>query len=134
MGGECGGYGLIWTRHMQELVRILSVYPEYTKHNLVADYPKLKQAFLVESRLNVLDGMMPNTGDSGAVGAWGRQGEAATYVRAYILYGDPRFTALAWHEHVAHGSSLRLDDDIFREDPDALIREIRKSVNRARAT
>ncbi len=125
MGGECGGYGLIWTRHMRELAQILSAWPEYTKHNLVEDYPKLKQAYLVESRLNVLDGMMPNTGDSGAVGAWGRQGDAATYVRAYRLYGDPRFAALAWHEHSAHGSTLRLDDDIFREDPDALIREIR---------
>ena len=127
MGGECGGYGLIWTRHMRELAQILSAWPEYTKHNLVADYPKLKQAFLVESRLNVLDGMMPNTGDSGAVGAWGRQGDAATYVRAYRLYGDPRFAALAWHEHAAHGSSLRLDDDIYREDPDALIREIEET-------
>ncbi len=124
MGGECGGYGLIWTRHMRELVQILSYYPEYSRHNLIADYPKLKQAFLVESRINVLDGMMPNTGDSGAVGAWGRQGNAATYVLAYRLYGDPRFAALAWHEHAAHGSSLRLDDDLFREDPDALTREI----------
>ncbi len=126
MGGECGGYGLIWTRHMRELVQILSHYPEYTRHNLVADYPKLKQAYLVESRINVLDGMMPNTGDSGAVGAWGRQGAAETYVLAYRLYGDPRFAALAWHEHAAHGSSLRLEDDIYRKDPDALTREIRK--------
>ena len=126
MGGECGGYGLIWTRHMRELVQILSLYPEYTRHNLVADYPKLKQAYLVESRINVLDGMMPNTGDSGAVGAWGRQGAAETYVLAYRLYGDPRFAALAWHEHGAHGSSLRLEGDIYRKDPDALTREIRK--------
>lgn len=126
MGGECGGYGLIWTRHMRQLAQIPSMYPEYTKHNLVADYPKLKQAFLVESRLNVLDGMMPNTGDSGAVGAWGRQGDAATYARAYRLYGDPRFASLAWQEHADHGSTLRLDDDIFLEDPDALIQEIRK--------
>ena len=127
MGGECGGYGLIWTRHMRELVQILSYYPEYTRHNLIADYPKLKQAFLVESRINVLDGMMPNTGDSGAVGAWGRQGNAATYVLAYRLYEDPRFAAMAWHEHAEHGSSLRLDDDIFREDPDALIRKIEEA-------
>ena len=126
MGSECGGYGLIWTRHMQDLVEILAVYPEYVKHNLVADYPKLKQAFLVESRLNVLDGMMPNTGDSGAVGAWGRQGSAATYLLAYKLYRDPRFATLAWFEHEAHGSSLRLDDDIYQEDPDALIREVRE--------
>ncbi len=126
MGGECGGYGLIWTRHMQELVEILAVYPEYTKHNLVADYPKLKQAFIVESRLNVLDGMMPNTGDSGAVGAWGRPGNASTYMLAYRLYRDPRFATLAWREHEAHGSSLRLDDDIYQKDPDALIREAQK--------
>ena len=124
MGGECGGYGLIWTRHMRDLVTILSAYPEYTKHNLVAEYPKLKQAFLVESRINVLDGVMPNTGDSGAVGVWGRKGDASTYALAFQLYGDKRFADLAWHEHKAHGSSLRLADDIYREEPDVLAREI----------
>ncbi|MFH1264158.1 MAG: hypothetical protein ABIK89_00415, partial [Planctomycetota bacterium] len=106
MGGECGGYGLIWPRSMHELVETLAAYPEYTKHNLVAEYPKLKQSFFVESRLNVLDAMMPNTGDSGAVAVWGRQGNAAAYMRAYVLYRDPRFANLAWREHTVHKSSL----------------------------
>lgn len=126
MGGENGGYGLIWTRSMHELVEILGVYPEYTKHDLIAGYPKLKQSFFVQSRLNVLDAMMPNTGDSGAVGNWGRQGNAATYMRAYSLYRDPRFADLAWREHKAHKSSLRLSEDIYRENPDALIQEVEK--------
>jgi len=126
MGKECGGYGLIWTRSMHELAEILAAYPEYTKHNLVAEYPKLKQSFFVQSRLNVLDAMMPNTGDSGAVGSWGRQGNAATYMRAHALYRDPRFANLAWREHKAHKSSLRLDEDIYRKDPDALIQEVEK--------
>jgi len=124
MGKECGGYGLIWTRSMHELAEILAAYPDYTKHNLVAEYPKLKQSFFVQSRLNVLDAMMPNTGDSGAVGSWGRQGNAATYMRAYALYRDPRFANLVWREHQVHKSSLRLGEDIYHKDPDALITEV----------
>ena len=128
MGGECGGYGLIWTRRMHELVDILSAYPEYGKHNLVGDYPKLKQSFLVESRLNVLDAMMPNTGDSGSVGSWGRQGRASTYLQAYRIYRDPRFAELAWREHEVRGASLRLDSDVFQKEPDALINAVRNAA------
>ena len=125
VGGECGGYGLIWTRHMRQLVEILTAYPEYTAHDLVAEYPKLKQAFLAESRLNVLDGMMPNTGDSGAAGHWGRQGDAATYLLAYKLYRDPTFANLAWCEHETRGSSIRLAGDIYEKEPDSLAEEVR---------
>ena len=126
MGGECGGYGLIWTRSMRQLVSVLAAYPKYTKHNLIQEYPKLKQSFLVESRLNVLDAMMPNTGDSGSVGAWGRQGNAATYMQAYKIYRDPRFATLAWREHQTRHSSLRLPEDIYQPDPDALSEEVQK--------
>jgi hypothetical protein len=124
MGGENGGYGLIWTNGMHKLADILSFYPDYTNHNLVADYPKLKQSFFVTSRLNVLDTMMPSFGDAGAVGSVGRMGRGSTYMQAYELYRDPRFAQLAMHESRAHGSSLRLPDDVFRADPDALIREV----------
>ena len=126
MGGECGGYGLIWLRSMHELITVLAAYPEHNKHNLLQDYPKLKQSFFVQSRLNVLDAMMPNTGDSGAVGAWGRQGSAATYMLAYKLYRDPRFANLAHREHAVHKSSLRLSGDVYQPDPNALIDEVRK--------
>ncbi|MFC1596593.1 heparinase II/III family protein [Planctomycetota bacterium] len=98
----------------------------YCQHNLLQDYPKLKQSFFVQSRLNVLDAMMPNTGDSGSVGAWGRQGSAATYMLAYKLYRDPRFANLAHREHDVHKSSLRLSDDVYQPDPDALTCEVRK--------
>jgi len=110
---------------MHELAEILAAYPEYTKHNLVAEYPKLRQSFLVESRLNVLDAMMPNTGDSGSVGAWGRQGRASTYMLAYKLYRDRRFADLAWREHKVRKASLRLSDDVYQKDPDVLIEEVR---------
>ena len=131
MGGECGGYGLIWTRSMHELADTLAAYPEYKKHDLTAEYPKLKQSFFVQSRLNVLDAMMPNTGDSGAVGSWGRQGNAATYVRAFALYRDPRFANLAWREHKVHRSSLRLSEDVYRQDPNAIIHDIEKVASGA---
>ncbi len=126
MGGECGGYGFIWTRYMQQLVEIMSSYPDYKAHDMVAEFPKLKQSFLVEARLNVLDSTVPNIGDSGATGTWGRAGNAATFMRAYKLYRDPRFAQMAWREHAEYKSSLRLPDDIFAPDPDALIREAEK--------
>ncbi|MCK5804346.1 MAG: heparinase II/III family protein [Lentisphaeria bacterium] len=125
MGGENGSYGLIWSRNMHALVDLFTAYPEYTKHNLVKDYPKLKQSYFVESRLSVLDGMMPNTGDTGSVARWSRVGSAVLYVRGYELYQDARFANLAWREHTEHQSSLRLKDDVFRRDPDALIKEIK---------
>jgi hypothetical protein len=108
---------------MHELVEILAAYPEYER-DLVGTYPKLKQSFLVQSRLNVLDAMMPNTGDSGSVGAWGRRRAAATYLLGYKLYRDPRFARLAWREHKTHGASLRRDTDIFETNPDGLTTEV----------
>jgi hypothetical protein len=137
---------------MQELVQILSVYPEY-QQNLSTRYPKLKQAFLAESRLNVVDGMMPNTGDSAIVGKWERRGSGSTYMHAYKIYGDKRFATLARYEQERHGSDLRIDlcnistkmegagaslempqrtidalkglsEDMFEEDPDRMINQV----------
>ena len=127
MGGECGAYGFIWTRFMQDLAEILSSYPDYTGQDMVAAFPKLKQSFLVETRLNVLDAAVPNIGDSGATGTWGRAGSASTFMRAYRLYRDPRFARLAWREHTEHKGSLRLPEDIFAADPDALLREVEQA-------
>jgi len=126
MGGECGGYGLIWTSSFIALAEILAEYPEYTNHDMVAEFPKLKQTFFIEPRLNCLDAVMPNIGDSGATGTWGRRGRASTYMRGYKLYRDPKLANLAWREHSEHGSSLRLPGDIFAEEPDALINETKQ--------
>jgi predicted RNA-binding Zn-ribbon protein involved in translation (DUF1610 family) len=46
MGGECGSYGIGWTRLMIDFPGLLSKYPGYTKHDLVVEFPKLKQCFL----------------------------------------------------------------------------------------
>ena len=50
MGGECGGYGLIWTGGMIKLAALLADYPTYARHNLLKEYPKLRQCFLVYTR------------------------------------------------------------------------------------
>ena len=128
MGGENGYYGLGWARGMQLVAEILAAYPEYTKHNLVRDYPKLKQSFFIASRLNILDAMMPNAGDSGEVGSWARFGSASVYMLGYRLYRDPRFADLAWREHELHGASLRRGDDIYRQNPDALIEAVQRTA------
>ena len=121
MGAECGGYGLIWVRHFIELAEILKAYPD-SPHDLVSDYPKLKQCFLVQGRLNCLDAVMPNIGDSGATGTWGRSGNARTFARGYRLYRDPRLAGLAWH--FSEGNPERLRGSVFDEDPLAIAREI----------
>jgi len=124
MGGECGGYGLGWTNSMVALPEMLASYPDYTNHKMTAEYPKLKQCFLLWPRMMCLDAAFPNIGDSGATGQWNRIGSAETFVRGYKLFRDPRMAALA--AHYAHGNhaQYRLPDDIFAEDPDALAREI----------
>ena len=131
MGGECGSYGFIWSRHMRDLAQMLKKYPEYTNHDLTAEYPKLKQAYLIESRLNVLDGMVPNTGDSGSVGSWGRGGSGAVYAEAYKIYQDPEFARMAWREHEVHGSDLRLASDVFEADPEVLKARIQAAAEDA---
>ncbi len=124
MGGECGGYGTIWTRGMGSLAEALAAYPEYTGHNMVKEYPKLRLSYLVEARLNVLDAAMPNLGDTGACGTWGRAGSAQLYARGYRLLRDPQMAALAWRYANGSPAALRLPYDIFEKDPDALAREI----------
>ena len=124
MGGECGGYGFIWTSTMQQLAELLAYYPDYTRHNLAADYPKLKQTFFIEPRINCLDAVMPNIGDSGATGTWGRRGRAATFALGFKLCRDPRLASLAWREAKENVGRLRLGGDIFDADPEALGKEI----------
>ena len=126
MGGECGGYGLIWTGRMIAMADLLSRYPAYTKHDLVRDYPKLKQCFLIESRLNCLGAVMPAIGDSGNTGSWGRAGRASTFARGFKLYGAPRLAALAWQ--YAGQDASRLRESIFEEDPMALARRIAETA------
>jgi len=124
MGGECGGYGLIWTRGSIDLARILATCPQYSSHNIVKEYPKLKQCFLIESRLNCLDAVFPPIGDSGGTGTWGRLGSAARFAEGFKLYKDPRLAALAWRYAAGNPDRLRLPGDIFEEDPTVLARKI----------
>ena len=84
MGGQCGGYGLYHsTRAVAPLAETLAACPDYTKYNLVKDYPKLKQCFLVLPRLNCLDAAFPPIGDSGSTGDWRRAGDVSTFVQVF---------------------------------------------------
>lgn len=124
MGGEVGGYGLIWTRSLIEVATTLAAYPQYRNHSLLREFPKLKQAFLVEARLNCLDAAMPCTGDSGSTGVWGRAGSAANFCLGYRLYQDPRLASLAWHYAGGNPEHLRTADDVFAQDPGKLATQI----------
>ena len=127
MGGECGTYGLIWSQGMLSLAEILAAYPAYTRHDMVRDYPQLRQAVLVEARLNVLDAVMPNIGDTGACGSWERVGDVTTFVRGYRLMRDPRMAVWAWRRAGGQPSRLRvLPATVFDEDPEALEAEIER--------
>jgi hypothetical protein len=125
MGGMCGGYGTMQKDSLIDLAEVMAAYPEYTTHNLVQDYPKLRQAFLIDHRLRCLNHVMPATGDSGSTGNWGGPPGPRVFLRGYKLYQDPRMAALAWHYSERDAEKLRLPfDDIFRQDPEALAREI----------
>lgn len=125
MGGECGGYGLIWSRGMLRLAEILAAYPAYQRHDLLREYPKLRQSVLVEARLNVLDAVMPNVGDTGACGTWGRVGSAEHFLRGYRLFQDPQMAAWAWRRAAGKVDALRRSpDSIFEADPEALPQEV----------
>ena len=122
MGGECGGYGLIWSRCMLRLAEILADYPAYQRHDLLKEYPKLRQSVLVEARLNALDGVMPNFGDTGACGLWGRVGSAEHFLRGYRLFRDPRMAAWAWRRAEGKATALRLRPaSAFEAEPEALV-------------
>jgi len=115
MGDESGNYGLSWSRNFIRLAETLALYPEYASHDLAKEYPKLKQCFLVQARLNCLDAVNPCIGDFGRAGRWGRDGDVATFLRGFALYGDPRMATLAWH--YANGDRERLRGDIFQKEP-----------------
>ena len=125
MGSMCGGYGTMQKNSLIDLAEVMAAYPEYTTHDLVADYPKLKQAFLIDHRLRCLNQVMPPIGDSGSTGNWGRPPSHHVFLRGYKLYQDPRMAALAWHYSGRDAEALRLPrDDIFRDEPEALARGI----------
>ncbi len=124
MGGECGGYGLGWTRRATDFPDLFALYPDYQGHDLVAEFPKLKQCFYIEPRLMCLDSAFPNIGDSGGTGTWGRLGSAATFAKGYRLFKDPYMAALAWRYAEESVERLRTADDIFKKEPLALANEI----------
>jgi predicted RNA-binding Zn-ribbon protein involved in translation (DUF1610 family) len=113
MGGECGGYGLIWSRSFVELAELLAASPRYNRYDMVREFPKLKQCFLVEARLACLDAAMPPIGDSGATGLWGRAGDALRFARGFDLFGDPRLAELAWRYAEGNARRLRQPADLF---------------------
>ncbi|MBD3182141.1 hypothetical protein GF312_07610 [Candidatus Poribacteria bacterium] len=128
MGAECGNYGLIWSRSFIELAEILASYTQYEKHDMVKDYPKLKQCFLVESRLNCLDSVIPPIGDAGSTGSWGRTGSAYLFLRGYRLYKEPEMAVLAWHFAEGDPDLLRLPGDIYMENPEDLGEEVEQAA------
>ncbi len=132
MGGENGGYGLGWVRRAQQFPDLLAMYPDYEGHDLVAEFPKLRQCFNIERRLMVLNAALPNIGDCGAAGTWGRLGSAASFATGYRLFKDPQLAALAWSYAGENAARLRTANDIYKEEPDALaneIAEVAKSVD-----
>ncbi len=132
MGGENGGYGLGWVRRARQFPDLLAMYPDYKGHDLMAEFPKLRQCFYIEPRLMVLNAAFPNIGDCGAAGTWGRLGNAAAFATGYRLYKDPQLAALAWSYAGETAARRRTANDIYKEDPDALaneIAEVAKSVD-----
>lgn len=107
-----------------KLAALLADYPTYARHNLLKEYPKLRQCFLVYTRLNVLDAMMPNVGDTGACGTWGRVGDPHLFAVGYKLLRDPRLAALAWRYAKGDPRALSLENDIYASDPGALAKRI----------
>ena len=134
MGRECGKYGAGWTSSLVETAKALRRYPDYAAHDMIKDFPKFKQSFIVKSRLDCLEAAFPPIGDSGATGLWERIGDAKTFLLGYKLYRDPRLAALAvrYAGHEGKGlDELGLDEDVFEKDPMALSREIRKIAGAA---
>ncbi len=123
MGGMCGGYGQFVSATLRDLVDVLRAYPEY-KTDIVAEYPKLRQCFLIDARLNCLDAAQPTLGDSGATGGWERAGRVDTFVRGFKYYRDARMATLAAHYAAGDPAKYRLPEDIYEPDPEALGREI----------
>ena len=134
MGGENGGYGLGWVRRAQQFPDLLAMYPDYEGHDLVAEYPKLRQCFYIEPRLMVLNAAFPNIGDTGAAGTWGRLGRATTFATGYRLYKDPQLAALAWSYAGENAARLRTPNDIYKKEPDALANEIAKVAKNVDST
>ena len=124
MGGEVGGYGLIWTNSFISLAEQLARYPAYTGHDLLREFPKLKQCFLVQARLNCLDAAMPNIGDNGRTGYMRRAGSTDIFLRGYRLYGDERLASLAHHFAGGNLQRLRMADSIFEADPEKIAGEV----------
>ncbi|MCK5802839.1 MAG: heparinase II/III family protein, partial [Lentisphaeria bacterium] len=120
MGGEVGGYGLIWVRGLVRVAELLARYPDYTAHDMLREFPKLKQCFLVQARLNCLDAAMPMTGDSGSTGRWIRAGSADIFLRGYTLYRDERLAGLAHHYAEGNMQRLRTSESIFDPAPEEL--------------
>ena len=125
MGSMCSGYGLYQTSVLMDLVEVLAAYPQYTKHNILEDYPKLRQTFLIEPRLRCLDEAVPNIGDSGFTGRWSHQFDQFVFLRGYRLYKDPRMAALAWRYAGGDATKLRMPHAaIYEPDPEALVQEL----------
>lgn len=127
MGGMCGGYGQFVSATLRDLVDVLRAYPEY-KSDIVSEYPKLRQCFLIDARLNCLDAAQPPLGDSGYTGLWGRAGQVDTFVRGFKYYRDPRMAVLAAHYADGDASKYRLSEDIYEADPEALAGEITRAA------
>jgi len=128
MGNMSAGYGRFVSSTMRDLADVLCAYPDYRKHDVVADFPKLKQCFLIDARLNCLDAAVPNIGDAGATGGWYRGGNVTQFVRGYRYYRDPRMAALAAHFAEGDAGKYRLPEDIYEADPEALAGGIAAAV------
>jgi hypothetical protein len=128
MGGECGKYGLIWSRHAIELGDLLASRPRYSQYDMVKRFPKLKQCFFVEERLACLDAVMPPIGDACATGLWYRPGEALRFAIGFKLFGDPRLAELAWRYADGKAKNLRQADDIFQRPGESLADRVEKAA------
>lgn len=122
MGGECGLYGLLWTRGAREVVGMLAACREYTERDLIAEYPKLKQCYLSEARMQALDATYLAVGCTGTTGGFNKAGSVEGFLTGYRLYRDPRLAILAWRYSGEQVDGLR--GSLFEKEPMELAEEV----------
>lgn len=113
------------TRNLVPVADLLRTYPNYDKHDMYRDYPKMKQVFLAPEAFRVLNSFTPAIGDSSKSQHYGQlRYPVDLLISGFRAYGGEDLARQVWHSADYEVVELEKQLDIFDQEPQKLIEDL----------
>ncbi len=118
-------YAMLFATEVSKIAELMHGYPEYTRHNILEEFPQFRASFSIPCKMLVAGKSIPNQGDSGATGLVSSSLCNPKFTAlGYWLYKDQEMALEAYKANGKSGEGLYAP--LYTAQPQVLGEEINK--------